>query len=54
MKDFNEVLDDIFGETEMSSFEKSWYRPYNRNMEFYAGCKPSNDNWANWLEKENK
>ena len=46
-KNFEESLGDLFGETEMSSFEESWVRPYLQNKEdpiWKMGVESSNDN----------
>ena len=43
-KNFEEQLGDLFGETEMSSFEESWGRPFFGMREYPLGFKSSNDN----------
>ena len=46
-KNFEELLGDLFGKTEMASFEESWVRPYLQNKEdpiWKMGVESSNDN----------
>ena len=36
MTDFDKTLVELFGETEMASFEMSWHRPYERKDDYDA------------------